>query len=125
MCSSVMTPPRLSTTARCTMFSSSRTLPGQSWRSSFSIAPSVMRAGERALLMAEQFALEQRLGQRGAVDLDERPRPAIRSGMDRLSHELFAGAGLARHEHGRRRARHTTDRLEDLDHGRTGADDAL
>ena len=31
------------------------------------------RAGERALLVAEQLAFQQRLGQRGAVEADERP----------------------------------------------------
>ena len=39
------------------------------------------RAGERAALVAEQLALEQRLGEGGAVDGDERPpcarRPAV------------------------------------------------
>ena len=38
------------------------------------------RAGERALLVAEQLALEQRLGERGAVDLDERAVRALASG---------------------------------------------
>ena len=32
------------------------------------------RAGERALLVAEELGLEQRLGNRGAVDGDERRR---------------------------------------------------
>ena len=35
-------------------------------------------AGERALLVAEQLALEQRLGERAAVDLDERAARARR-----------------------------------------------
>ena len=37
-------------------------------------------AGEGALLVAEQLGLEQRLGQRAAVDLDERPCPRASSG---------------------------------------------
>src|SRR6188474_3448830 len=41
------------------------------------------RAGERALLVAEQLALEQLLAQRGAVDRHERPRLARALGVDR------------------------------------------
>ena len=34
--------------------------------------PAVVRAGERPLLMTEDLALEQRFGNRGAVDRDKR-----------------------------------------------------
>ena len=58
------------------------------------------RAGERALLVAEQLALEQRLGQRAAVDLDERAVRALAEPVDRARDQLLAGAALAGDEHG-------------------------
>src|SRR5262245_12460643 len=59
-----------------------------------------VRAGERAALVTEQLRLEQRLGQGGAVDLDERHRPARRVVMNRMRDELLARAGLAAQERG-------------------------
>ena len=53
-------------------------------------------AGERALLVAEQLALEQRLRQRGAVDRHERSRRALAPGVQRARGDLLAGAALAR-----------------------------
>ena len=54
--------------------------------------PAVRRggAGEGALLVAEELALEQALGDRGAVDRDERPRRAarLRSWMARATSSL-------------------------------------
>ena len=52
----------------------------------------VVGAGERALLVAEQLALEQRLGDRRAVDRDERERRARAELVDRLRDQLLAGA---------------------------------
>ena len=64
-------------------------------------------AGEGALLVAEELALEERLGERGAVERDER-RLGARArarGSPRAS-SPFAGAALAGDEHRRaRRAR--------------------
>ena len=54
------------------------------------------RAREGALLVAEQLALEQRLGQRRAVELDERCRRAGAVLVDSLRDELLARAALAR-----------------------------
>jgi hypothetical protein len=52
------------------------------------------RAGERALLVAEQLALEQRLGDRRAVDRDERLVACrLRSWMKRLSTSLPVPVG--------------------------------
>ena len=61
----------------------------------------LLRAGERAALVAKQLRLEQLLGQCGAIQRDERPAPARRRGMDEPRHDFFAGAGLAGNEHGR------------------------
>ena len=60
------------------------------------------RAGERAALVTEQLALEQRLGERRAVQLDERAVRARRPLVDRVGDELLAGAALAGDQHGRR-----------------------
>ncbi len=73
-------------------------------------------AGERALLVPEQLALEQRLGQRRAGDLDEglaAPRAVLVQG---LREQLLAGAALAEQQHGGRGGRHLPDRLEHREH---------
>src|SRR5439155_22887477 len=57
------------------------------------------RAGERALLVAEQLRLEQRLGQRRTVLRDERPAAPRRARVDRARDELLARAALALDEH--------------------------
>ena len=49
--------------------------------------------------MAEELALEQRLGKRGAVDRDERSLCTLTRAVDAARHELLAGAGLALDEH--------------------------
>ena len=56
---------------------------------------SIGRAGERALLVAENLALEQRLGNRGAVDRHKRHLRARAELVDGLGHQLLAGARLA------------------------------
>ncbi len=53
-------------------------------------------AGERAARVAEQLGLEQRLGQRRAVDRHERRVGARRVGVDGARDQLLAGARLAR-----------------------------
>ena len=52
-------------------------------------------AGERAFLVAEQFALHQVFGNRGAVDLDEGPVLARRMLMDRARDHVLAHAAFA------------------------------
>ena len=77
---------------------------------------SCVGAGERALLVAEQLALEQVLGQRGAVLADEElvaPRALIVHGR---GDELLAGAGLALDEHGGARVDDLVELAEDLLH---------
>src|SRR5207244_800134 len=57
------------------------------------------RPGERALLMTEQLAFQQRLGQRGTVDAAKR-RFSPRTGkMHRPRYELLTHAALAANEH--------------------------
>ena len=57
------------------------------------------RAGERALDVAEQLGLEQRFGQRAAVDGHERPARAVAVLMNRARDQLLAGAALADDQH--------------------------
>ena len=59
----------------------------------------VGRAGERAAHVAEQLRLEQRLGDRRAVHLDQRHVALRAAVVDRARHQLLAGAGLAGDEH--------------------------
>ncbi len=54
-----------------------------------------VRPGEGALAVAEELALEQRVGQRPAVDRDEEVPAARALLVDRAGHELLAGARLA------------------------------
>ena len=71
------------------------------------------RAGEGAGLVAEQLAVEQALGQGGAVELDERLVPARREVGETRRHQLLAGAALAHHQHRpveRRQLRHLGQR---------------
>ena len=60
----------------------------------------LLRAGEGALLEAEQLALEQLRRQRGAVHLDEGLVAAARELEQRARDQLLAGAALAAHQHG-------------------------
>ena len=71
-------------------------------------------AGERALLVAEQLALEQVLGQRAAVHLDPRPGRAAAREVDRAREQVLAGAALAAQQHGRIGGRHLARQLERL-----------
>jgi hypothetical protein len=57
------------------------------------------RAGEGAGLVTEELAVEQALGQGGAVELDERLVPARREIGQPRRHQLLAGAALAHHQH--------------------------
>ena len=59
------------------------------------------RAGERALLVAEQLRLDQLLGNRRAVHLHEALAAAQAVAVDRARDELLADAALALDQHGR------------------------
>jgi hypothetical protein len=83
----------------------------------------VRRARERALLVAEELGLEDRLGQRRAVDGDERARQPRRLLVDRARDELFARARLTEQQHRRRRGRGLLHRLHRREHRRRSSDD--
>ena len=58
-------------------------------------------AGERPLHVTEQLALEQALGQRAAVDREERTFGARRQLVDVARDDFLTGSRLALDEHGR------------------------
>ena len=63
----------------------------------FEQAPSALaRVGERAAFVTEQLALEQRVGQRRARDVHERPGGARAQRVQRARGDVLAHAGLTR-----------------------------
>ena len=84
----------------------------------------LLGAGEGALLVAEQLRLDQAVGQRGAVHLDERLVGARRVVVDGVGHQLLARARLASDEHGGVGGRHLRHLLVHLAHRPAAADDA-
>ena len=80
-------------------------------------------AGEGALLVAEQLALQQRLGERRAVEADERPLLARAGEVDGAGDQLLADAALAADEHRGPARRRAGDLLRDAVHHFAGADD--
>ena len=75
--------------------------------------------------MAEQLGLQQRLGDRAAVDRHERRVPAAALLVDGAGHELFARSALALHEHGDVGLGDQRHGGEDLAHPRRAADDLV
>ncbi len=63
-------------------------------------------AGERAALVAENFALHQRFGNGGAVDGHEGTVGARRKPVNGARQDFLARAGFAGDQHGRGRRRH-------------------
>ncbi len=57
------------------------------------------RAGEGASFVAKQFALQQRGGNRGAVQGDEWTIAPLAGGVDGARDQLFSGSGFALDEH--------------------------
>src|SRR5262249_9838633 len=80
------------------------------------------RAGERAALVAEELALEERVGKRRAVDRDEAAALALPLEMDGARRELLAGPRFAVDQHRRVVLREHADGLEDLVHHAVPAD---
>ena len=81
------------------------------------------RAGERALLAAEQLAFDQRRRNRRAVD-PHHGAPAPRAQLVNLRREqLLAGAGLAEQQHRRIGGRHLLHLLQDAANRGALADD--
>ncbi len=83
------------------------------------------RPRERALLVAEQLRLDERLGDRAAVHRHERPLRARAVVVDRPREPLLARPALALDEHRRLGRRDAGDRLEDADEARVLADDVV
>ena len=80
-------------------------------------------AGEGATLVAEELALEQVLGERGAVlrheELASAPRAVVHGGRD----ELLAGARFALDQHAHSRIDHLVELLEQVANGAALPDD--
>ena len=57
-------------------------------------------AGEGALFVAEELAFEQRFGEGGAVEADERALPARAGIVDGPGDQLLADAAFAADQHG-------------------------
>src|SRR4051812_28408359 len=83
------------------------------------------RAGERALLVAKELRLDQILGNRGAVDLDERPLRPFAVVVNCIGNQFFAGAVFTLDQDVRFAGRNTLDQLEQLLHLLAFADDVL
>ena len=88
------------------------------------LARARLHSGRDASLDAEELALEQRLGQRGAVHRHQRPRPS-RALMQQAGDQLLAGAALAPHQHVDAARRDALDHLEHPPYRRGLSDDAL
>ena len=76
--------------------------------------PSAVRPGERALLVAEQFRLDQGFGNRAAVQSHEGLLATGTELVDRASHQFFPCAGLALDQDGEVGVGHLPDLLDDL-----------
>ena len=83
------------------------------------------RAGEGALLVAEELGFEQVLRQRGAIDRHEGLMLPVRIEVQRARDELLARAALALDQDGRVGIRDLRDEIVDLLHPLRGADDVL
>ncbi len=74
------------------------------------------RAGEGATPIAEQFGLDQLLGQRRAVDLDEGPFGTRAVRVHRIGNQFLAGAVVAEHQDVGVAAGHRADQFVELEH---------
>ena len=82
-------------------------------------------AGERALDVAEELALEQGLGNGAAVDGHEGPVGPVAALVDGLGDEFLAGAALAVDQDRGRGGGDLVHHLVDRAHARALADDVL
>ena len=80
------------------------------------------RAGEGAAVVAEELCLDELLGQRRAVDRDERTADPRRAGVDRPGDDVLAGPRLADEEHAQRRDGDALDQVDELLHRRGSKD---
>ena len=83
------------------------------------------RAGECAAHVAEQLRLEQRFGNRAAVDRDEPVRAARAVVMDRARGELLSGAGLSGDQDRARSCRDGLEQLKQVAHHAAAADEPI
>src|SRR5207237_124293 len=81
-----------------------------------------VRAGEGALLVAEELGLEQFRRDRGTVDLDERAAPAWRRRMDGAGDEVLAYAAFPAEQDRRIRVGDVLDDLADCPHRRAAVE---
>ena len=82
-------------------------------------------AGERAALVAEKLAFQQRLGNRRAVDGQKRGPAAAAVLVDCPRHHFLAGAAFAENQHGHVLRGDPPDGLVELLHGRRVADQLI
>jgi hypothetical protein len=82
-----------------------------------------MRAGEAAADVAEQLRLEQRVGNAGAVDRDQRQRGAPALLVDETRRDLLADAAFAGNQDLGVRTRGPSNLEDDLTYGRADADE--
>ncbi|MEE9386122.1 MAG: hypothetical protein V3V08_22140 [Nannocystaceae bacterium] len=75
--------------------------------------------------MAEKLGLEERIGDRGAVDRDEGSARALTVRVNRAGDELLAGPGVPEDEYGRVGGSDFLDAIEYFQHPRTAADDVV
>ena len=96
-------------------------------RAAFGLLEAALRsrlsAGEGALLVAEQFALDQLARNSGHIDGDHRALAALAEVMQHARDKLLAGAALALDHDGEIRLREPGERAIDLLHGRRAADE--
>ena len=82
-------------------------------------------AREGARFVAEQFALEQRIGYRRAVHLQEFRIPPVRQVVQARGDEFLAGSAFADDEHGLVERRHGGDIVQRLEEGGGLADQSI
>ena len=83
------------------------------------------RIRERALDVAEELRFEQGLGNRRAVDLDERQASLRAAIVDGAGDQFLARAGFARDQYRASGRRHQLDATDHLGHGVALTDDAV
>ena len=85
----------------------------------------VAGAGERAFLVAEEFAFEQRFGHSGAVNRDKRPFLAGAGFMDGVGDQFLAGSRFAEQQYGGIGMGDAQHFFQHRDEGRRTPDQAL
>ena len=84
--------------------------------------PAGIGAREGPALVAEELALDQRVGNRPAINRHERALCPPAAGVNRPGHEFLAGARLTRHQHIDGARRDPFDDRVDMLHGRALAE---